>query len=57
VLSRFKFAQAEAAQTKMIGLEIQKIKAEAQKIMAQKWDGKLPEKILPSNSPLLMNVQ
>lgn len=52
-----KFAAAQAAQTKMIGLEIEKINAEARLTFAKKWDGKLPEKILPSDSPLLMNVQ
>ena len=51
-----KFAAAEKAQAKMIGLEIQKMNAQANLVQAGKWDGKLPEKIIPSNSPLLMQL-
>lgn len=37
-------------------LAIQKMVAETGLKMAEKWDGKLPANILPSNSPLLMNL-
>lgn len=52
-----KFARAEKAQEKMIGLEIQRMRAQADLLRAERWDGGLPEKILPANSPLLMSVQ
>lgn len=51
-----KFAQAEKAQEKMISLEIQRMRAEAAMVQAKRWDGKLPAKILPANSNLLMNM-
>lgn len=51
-----KFAAAEAAQSKMIKLEIERINAEAKLTMAKKWSGNLPEKILPANSNLLMGI-
>lgn len=45
----------EAAELQNL-LAIQKMAAETGLKMAEKWDGKLPSNILPSNSPLLMNL-
>lgn len=57
--------QKEAAQTLFAAKEasefqnelaINKMKAQASLEMAQKWNGALPANILPSNSPLLLNL-
>lgn len=37
-------------------LKIRQMEAEARLSMATRWDGKLPENILPSDSPLLMSL-
>lgn len=52
-----KFAAAEKAQTKMIGLEIERINAQANMKRAEKWNGSLPSNILPEGSPLLFSVK
>ena len=49
------YAAKEAAQFQNI-LQIALIQAQAQKTMAEKWNGGLPTNILPANSPLLMNL-
>ena len=49
------FAAKEAAQFQNT-LQIALIQAQAQKTMAEKWNGGLPTSILPANSPLLMNL-
>lgn len=49
------FAAKEAAQFQNM-LQIALIQAQAQKTMAEKWNGGLPTSILPSNSPLLLNL-
>ncbi len=58
-------AQADAAQMLMvqkeatqlqIQLEVQKMAAQAQVTAAEKWDGKLPSNIVPSNYPMLLNL-
>lgn len=47
------FAKAAEARTKQMNLEIAMIKAQAQKIAAEKWNGQLPANILPQNSNIL----
>lgn len=37
-------------------LQIQLLTAQAKMAMSTKWDGKMPANVLPSNSPLLMNL-
>jgi len=51
-----RFAEAQDAAIAQIKLDIERVKADAQLEVAKKWDGKLPEKILPSGSPLLMSI-
>ena len=48
--------KAREAATMKNSLEIQQMEAKAKLEMAQKWNGQLPANILPSNSPLLMNM-
>ena len=50
------FAKALSERTKQIDLEIKKMLAEAKLTQAKNWNGQLPEKILPSNSNLLLQV-
>ena len=50
------FNLALEAQREKIMLDIEHMRAEAQLEMARKWNGQLPSQILPSNSPLLMNL-
>lgn len=52
-----KFAEASEARKKQVDIEIQQTLAEAQLTMAKNWNGQLPANILPSNSPLLLNLQ
>jgi hypothetical protein len=49
----FSAKEASELQTE---LKIRQMEAEAKLAMAQKWDGKLPDSILPSDSPLLMSL-
>jgi len=49
------FKAREAAAMKN-NLEIQMMEAQARLEMAKKWNGQMPSNILPSNSPLLMNM-
>lgn len=49
------FAAQEAAKFNN-GLQIALIEAQARMKMAEKWSGSLPSNILPSNSPLLLNI-
>jgi len=51
-----KLLKAKEASELQNQLAIQKMTAETGLKMAEKWDGKLPSNILPSNSPLLMNL-
>jgi hypothetical protein len=51
------FAKAAEARTAQVRLEIELIKAQAQKTMAEKWNGAMPEKIIPSDSNLLMSLE
>jgi len=50
------FAKARIARTQMVELEIKKTKVEAFKSLAEKWDGKYPEKMMPANSNMLYNL-
>lgn len=49
----FNAKEASELQTQ---LKIQQMQAQAQLSMAEKWNGQLPSSILPSNSPLLLNL-
>lgn len=49
------FAKAQDAQKAMLLLEIQRMEAEAKLEMAKKWNGQLPEKILPQGSSFLFS--
>lgn len=49
------FAKAQEAMIAKVKLEIEKIKAEAELEKARKWDGKLPEKIVPTNASFLFS--
>lgn len=51
-----KLMQAKEAATLQNQLEIQLMTAKAALAMAEKWDGRLPANILPSNSPMLMSL-
>lgn len=51
-----KLASAKEAASFQNELQIKLLAAKAQMETASKWDGKLPANILPSNSPLLMNL-
>jgi hypothetical protein len=51
-----KLLEAKEATTLQNQLDIQLMQAKAQLEMATKWDGRLPANILPSNSPLLLNM-
>ena len=48
--------KAREAATMKNTLEIQQMEAQARLEMAKKWNGQMPANILPSNSPLLMNM-
>lgn len=50
------FAKAQEAMIAKVRLEIERIKAEATKIAANKWDGKVPSKILPEGSAFLFGL-
>jgi len=50
------FAKARVARTLMVELEIKKIKAQALKSLADKWNGKYPEKMMPANANMLYNL-
>jgi len=50
------FAKARIARTQMVELEIKKIKAEAFKELAARWDGKYPAQMMPESSNLLYNL-
>ena len=56
-LATFEFQKAAEARKKMVDVEIAQMLAKAKLIMAQRWDGKLPEKILPQGSNLLLSVE
>jgi len=56
-LAAQQFALAAEAQTKMINLEIAKIKAEAEKIKAEKWNGQLPSNIMPEGSNFILGMK
>lgn len=47
---------AKEASTLQTQLKIQQIEAQAKLTMAEKWNGSLPANILPSDSPMLMNL-
>jgi len=49
------FAKAKDAQKLMLQMEIKKMEAEAKLIIAKKWNGHLPEKIMPQGSSFLFN--
>jgi len=51
-----KFAKAAEERKKQIDIEISMMVAKARLTMAQKWDGKLPSNILPSDSSLIMDL-
>jgi hypothetical protein len=51
-----KLMKAKEATTLQNQLEIQLMEAKARLAMAEKWNGQLPASILPSNSPLLLNL-
>lgn len=50
------FAKAAKAQKSMVMLDIARIKAEAFKILAQKWNGAYPEKMMPEGASLLYGM-
>ncbi len=54
--SALKFESTAEVQRKMVALENEKTLAEAKKIWAQKWNGVLPEKVLPEGSALMLNT-
>lgn len=47
---------AQEASKLQVELDIQRMEAQAKLAMAQKWDGKLPESILPADSQFLFNI-
>ena len=51
-----KLFQVKEASSLQNELKIAQIEADAKLAMAQKWDGKLPENILPSDSQFLFNI-
>jgi hypothetical protein len=51
-----KLLKAKEASELQNDLAIRRMSAETGLKMAEKWDGRLPANILPSNSPLLMNL-
>ncbi|MBF0550064.1 MAG: hypothetical protein HQK60_05975 [Deltaproteobacteria bacterium] len=50
------FAKAKDAQALKIGLEIEKIRANAFKAASEKWDGRMPASILPQGSNILFGL-
>ncbi|MBF0475212.1 MAG: hypothetical protein HQK59_05145 [Deltaproteobacteria bacterium] len=50
------FAKAKDAQAIKIGLEIEKIRANAFKAASEKWDGRMPASILPQGSNILFGL-
>ena len=50
------FAKASEAQIARIGLEIETTKAKAMLTFAEKFDGHLPERILPQGSGFMMGL-
>ncbi len=50
------FAKAEAAQTKLVTLDVMRMNAQANLVRAQKWNGGLPANIMPENSPILTGI-
>jgi len=55
-ISAQQFAQAAQARKKQVGLEIEKMEAEAKLTWAKKWNGVLPEKVLPEGSSLILDI-
>ena len=55
-ISAQEFAQAAQARKKQVGLEIEKMLAEAKLVAANKWDGKLPANIMPQGSNMILDL-
>lgn len=51
------FSKAAKAQKEMVMLDISRIKAEAFKTLAEKWDGKYPEKMMPEGANLIYSMK
>ena len=51
-----KLYAAQEATKFQVGLQVLMLQAQAQYAMATNWNGKLPESILPENSPLLLQL-
>ena len=51
------FAKAEEARKKQAEVDIRMMEAEARLAWAKNWNGQLPASILPSDSPLMINVK
>jgi hypothetical protein len=47
------FAKASKAQSELMNIKIRMMEAEAKLKAAEKWNGKLPTNVIPSNSPML----
>ena len=55
-LAALEFAKAAQARKKQVGLEIEKMNAEAKLTWAKKWNGQLPDKVLPEGSDLILDI-
>lgn len=55
-VSATEFAKAAEARKKQVGLEIQKMLAEAKLVAANKWDGQLPANIMPEGSNMILDL-
>jgi len=55
-ISAKQFALAAQARKKQVGLEIDKMLAEAKLVAANKWDGKLPANIMPQGSNMILDL-
>lgn len=55
-VSAQQFALAATARKKQVGLEIEKMLAEAKLVAAKKWDGKLPANIMPEGANMIMDL-
>lgn len=50
------FARAKSAREALVRLDIERMRAEAALEWAKKWNGVLPNNVLPADSPLMLNV-
>jgi hypothetical protein len=50
------FAMEAVARTKQIGLEVALMNAKAKLTMAERWNGQLPEKMMPENANIMFRM-